>query len=83
MITNSKNGAKYIKGCLIPTRSLGDFHLKYPEFASSVLKFSKPYITHEPNIVTVKVESRKYYLVVGSDGLWDELSDEEVSRTVL
>ena len=53
--------ACYVKGGLMPTRSFGDFRLKYREFnfhefskehgfRRSIPQFTGPYITHEPEI---------------------------------
>lgn len=45
-------GACYTKGRLQPTRSLGDYYLKYKEYNFTNLKvFTGPYIVAEP-IVT-------------------------------
>lgn len=59
-------------------RYFGDFYLKYSEFAEGIIKFSQPYITHKPEIRTFELDSHQYYLVAGSNGLWDELNDKEI-----
>ena len=51
------------------TRSFGDFHLKT----------NKRYITHQPEISTYKIDETCQFLVLGTDGLWDELNEEEVA----
>ena len=42
-------------------------------------EFKGPYITHEPEIQIHDLESSDRYLVLSSDGMWDELSKDEVS----
>lgn len=68
-------GACYVKGRLQPTRSLGDFYLKYKEYNFTRLKvFTGPYIDHMPLITHFPLTSKHDYLLLASDGLWDELN---------
>jgi pyruvate dehydrogenase phosphatase len=77
--------ACYVKGSLMPTRAIGDLRLKHPEFnfhessekhgyRRSIPVFKGPYITHEPDIQVIPLSSEDKYLVMASDGLWDEIS---------
>ncbi len=89
--------ACYVKGRLMPTRSLGDFHLKRREVevtrdgrTSSVvpryggIPFTPPYITAEPDITTVELgdDYGAAFIVLGSDGVWEVLSNERVVEIV-
>lgn len=80
--------ACYVKGRLQPTRSFGDFRLKYKEFntlpaTQSIAAYKQgPYITHEPDIRVFNIQKKHKYIVMGCDGLWDELSKGEVTFVV-
>jgi pyruvate dehydrogenase phosphatase len=69
----------------MPTRSFGDLRLKHREFnfheydekhgyRRSIPMFTGPYITAEPEIQVVQLTANDKYLVLASDGLWDEIS---------
>lgn len=73
----------------MPTRALGDFRLKYREFNEhpyngqreyrvALQNYNGPYITHKPDIMVHTIEKNDKYLVIASDGLWDELKLAEV-----
>lgn len=77
--------ACYVKGGLMPTRSFGDFRLKHREFnfhqfgqeygfRRPIPFFTGPYISHEPDIQVFELTKQDRYLVLASDGLWDEIS---------
>ncbi|CEL99427.1 unnamed protein product [Vitrella brassicaformis CCMP3155] len=75
----------YVKGRLQPTRSFGDFHLKHAEFKAD-LETGKdflrdahtfPYITAEPQVDLYPRHHQDEFIVMGSDGVWDFLTDEE------
>lgn len=85
----------YVKGALQPTRALGDFSLKYSEFNGPPyvngdrsagrhfpVPYSPPYITAIPEIKHHALESGDKFLIVGSDGLWDYLTNEEAVEVV-
>jgi pyruvate dehydrogenase phosphatase len=82
----------YVKGVLQPTRAFGDFHLKYERlsfdkdrnkgFLNDGYKKSFPYITADPEITVIDRRPDDQFLVLATDGLWDELSDEEVTEIV-
>jgi pyruvate dehydrogenase phosphatase len=81
----------YVKGRLQPTRSLGDFHLKYKEFNDiegskykrPIHNFNGPYISAKPEITVYPI---KYpydkYLVIATDGLCDFVSTNEVIEII-
>ncbi|CAH0475862.1 unnamed protein product [Peronospora belbahrii] len=85
----------YVKGALQPTRAFGDFSLKYPEFNGPPYvngdrtagrhfsaPFTPPYITAIPEVKSHKLEEDDKFLIIGSDGLWDYLSNEEAVEIV-
>ena len=80
--------ACYVKGNLMPTRALGDFRLKKAEFnfhnfnrelgyRAPIEKYNGPYITHVPEVQTVELTGADEYLILASDGLWDEVGRTE------
>ncbi|CEG44906.1 protein phosphatase [Plasmopara halstedii] len=85
----------YVKGALQPTRSLGDFALKHPEFNGPPYKtgdrsagrhfpapYTPPYISAVPEVKSHKLVKGDKFLIIGSDGLWDYLSNEEAVEIV-
>ena len=92
----------YVKGRLQPTRSLGDFYLKYKSFngkkpskdnpysvsdpnRSRHIKepYEPPYITSTPELFTHKLHYQNdKFLILATDGLWDELTPEEACSVV-
>ncbi|EEY57902.1 protein phosphatase 2C, putative [Phytophthora infestans T30-4] len=85
----------YVKGALQPTRAFGDFALKHPEFNGPPYKngdrsagrhfsapYTPPYITAIPEVTSHKLSEGDKFLIIGSDGLWDYLSNEEAVEIV-
>jgi pyruvate dehydrogenase phosphatase len=78
----------YVKNMLQPTRSFGDFRLKYKDFNkvhhehTVILDFKGPYITHEPDIKVFDLTKKDKYLIMSSDGMWDELTRQDVATIV-
>jgi pyruvate dehydrogenase phosphatase len=81
----------YVKGRLQPTRSIGDTYMKCKEVNRAPMprglringSFKKPYITAVPDIFEFDLDDRlPEFLVLGSDGLFGELSNEEVAEKV-
>ena len=81
----------YVKGRLQPTRSLGDFHLKYKEFNEfsndgykrPVKNFNGPYISADPEITVYPLNYNiDKYLIVATDGLGDFVNSKEVVKYV-
>jgi len=78
----------YIKGLLQPTRAFGDFALKRDDMnidhrsqgALVPQASSMPYITAQPEMVVMPRTSDDELLVIGSDGLFDFLSDREIAE---
>lgn len=84
-----KPDACYIKGKLQPTRSFGDFYLKYSEFMRSPSQHSSagkyisppytpPYISATPEISVTRLRPGvDDFLILATDGLWDFVSSQE------
>lgn len=71
-----------MKGRLQPTRSLGDFYLKFKEYNFTRLKvFTGPYISAVPLVTHFKLTDEHKNLVLATDGLWDEMKDKEIHDT--
>lgn len=54
-----------------PTRTLGDYHLKFEHLFKGKGNFHGPYIKCDPEISIFKVEKDYKTIVVASDGIWD------------
>ncbi|ETW01539.1 hypothetical protein, variant 1 [Aphanomyces invadans] len=87
--------ACYVKGGLQPTRALGDFAFKYAEFnqfpASANRQgggrfipkpYTPPYVLAGPETQVHTLTDADQFLVLGSDGVWDDLSNEEAVEIV-
>ncbi|ETK73365.1 hypothetical protein F441_20163 [Phytophthora nicotianae CJ01A1] len=81
----------YVKGRLQPTRSIGDTYMKvkdvnrYPMPRGLRIRgsFRRPYISAVPDIFQVDLQNRKpEFVVLGSDGLFGELKNEEIVQLV-
>ncbi|CAM9152371.1 unnamed protein product [Phaeothamnion confervicola] len=84
----------YVKGRLQPTRALGDAYLKYSEFNGQPgthrsrgrylpPPYTPPYITAEPEVSVHALDPlRDEFVILGSDGLWDYLSNQEAVEVV-
>lgn len=71
------------KGRLQPTRSFGDLGLKFDRFNKNrIQNFTGPYISHEPEIRQFDISKNEKYLVLGTDGLWDEIKEVDVKNQV-
>ena len=86
--------ACYIKGALQPTKSLGDYSLKYLFFDIRDLRninlykeykknFNGPYISSVPDIQVFDLEDNYKYLILGSDGLWDVVKSRDISQLII
>ena len=83
----------YVKGALMATRTIGDFRLKFSEFNSkpygseygfrkSMMKFTGPYVTSKPDIKKFEIKENDKFLIMGTDGLWDEISISDICKIV-
>ena len=63
-----------VLGVLIPSRTLGDFPWKDREGGGA--------ISSEPEVIEYAVQPEDKYLVIGSDGLFDVLSNKMIGRIV-
>lgn len=83
--------ACYVKGRLQPTRSFGDFYLKHSEFNGPEYQngdrsrgrhvpqpYTPPYITASPEMNTRIISNTDKFIILGSDGVWDFLENQEV-----
>ena len=81
-----ERGACYVKGALMCTRSIGDFYLKNKEFAYILFNrgqsFNGPYIEVTPEIMKLDITPEYKFLVMGSDGFWDEITQMEVAEII-
>lgn len=85
MCKKNDQEACYVKGLLMPTRSFGDFYLKdgwfFDEYKTyedygyrpRLKTYTGPYIDFHPDIKIHDITKDDEYLILGSDGLWDEI----------
>ena len=77
----------------MPSRSIGDFRLKYSEFNFHTFEkeqgfrrpiphFTGPYITHEPDVQVFNLTKDDKWLILATDGLWDFVSRKKAARLV-
>ena len=77
----------------MPTRALGDLRLKHSEFnfhnhppelgyRKVIPTYNGPYITHEPEIKVFDITPNEKYLILGSDGLWDQIKEKDVKEVM-
>ncbi|XP_058215454.1 probable protein phosphatase 2C 63 [Rhododendron vialii] len=84
-------GVWRIKGIIQVSRSIGDVYLKKPEFNRDplfrqfghLIPLKGPVLTAEPSILIRKLRPDDLFLIFASDGLWEQLSDEEAVEIVL
>lgn len=85
----------YVKGALQPTRAFGDFALKYSEFNGPAYvngdrsagrhiaqPYTPPYITAIPEVKSHDIQADDEFVIIGSDGVWDFLTNEEAVEAV-
>eukprot|EP00939_MAST-03C_sp_MAST-3C-sp1_P002650 g2650.t1 len=82
-------GTSYIKGALQTTRSIGDFNLKSKTFNDALPSiyrfrepFTPPYVSSKPEVAVVPRSDTQEFLILATDGLFDELSNEQVVSIV-
>lgn len=67
------------------SRSIGDVYLKKAEFNREPLytkyrirePFKKPILSGEPSITEHEIQPQDQFLIFASDGLWEQLSNQE------
>jgi len=75
----------------MPSRAFGDLRLKMKEFnyhsfspshgyRRPIPDFEGPYVTHKPDIQVHKIDPRDKWLILASDGLWDEMKRKEAAQ---
>lgn len=75
-----------VKGLLQPTRCFGDGLFKRMEYfhaldyrqRASLLGWNPPYITARPDVVQHRLTAEDEFLVMGTDGLFADMSNQEV-----
>ncbi|RAL46695.1 hypothetical protein DM860_004974 [Cuscuta australis] len=73
------------------SRSIGDMYLKKPEMSRDPLlvqygcpiPLRRAVMSAEPSIVTRKLRPEDLFLIFASDGLWEQISDQEAVEIVL
>ena len=93
IIVCKSDHACYVKGRLQLTRALGDGYLKYAELNAPANQhrswgrhipqpYSPPYVISEPEVTRVRLQQQDAFVVMATDGLWDEMSDQEAVSVV-
>lgn len=93
LIVCKSEHACYVKGRLQLTRSLGDAYLKNREFNGPPNShrswgrhipnpYTPPYVSPIPEITRVRLDVGDEFLILATDGLWDELSDQDAVSVV-
>ncbi|KAL9690824.1 hypothetical protein QQ045_011235 [Rhodiola kirilowii] len=77
-------GVWRIKGIIQVSRSIGDVYLKKPELQTGYypICLKRPVLSAEPSIHVRKLKPADLFLIFASDGLWEQLSDEEAVNIV-
>ena len=80
-------GLKRVCGSLAVTRAIGDFYLKQRDCSHPPYNTHLPYITAEAEVGSFKLPPASSdewpWLVLASDGLWELLDKDRVSRIIL
>lgn len=84
-------GVWRIKGIIQVSRSIGDIYLKKPEMNRDpmFLQYGCPVplrravMSAEPSLLTRQLRPEDLFLIFASDGLWEQISDEEAVEIVL
>ncbi|VFQ75318.1 unnamed protein product [Cuscuta campestris] len=90
-IVVNTHGVWRIKGIIQVSRSIGDMYLKKPEMSRDPLlvqygcpiPLRRAVMSAEPSIVTRKLRPEDLFLIFASDGLWEQISDQEAVEIVL
>ncbi|KAL3525627.1 hypothetical protein ACH5RR_013999 [Cinchona calisaya] len=90
-IVVNTHGVWRIKGIIQVSRSIGDVYLKKPEFNRDTMfhifgypvPLRRAVISAEPSISIRKLRPQDLFLIFASDGLWEQLTDEEAVEIVV
>ncbi|XP_010426694.1 PREDICTED: probable protein phosphatase 2C 46 [Camelina sativa] len=80
-----KHNVWRVKGLIQISRSIGDVYLKKAEFNKEPLytkyrlrePFKRPILSGEPTITEHEIQPQDQFLIFASDGLWEQLSNQE------
>ncbi|CAM9906327.1 unnamed protein product, partial [Choristocarpus tenellus] len=73
---------KRVAGSLAVTRAIGDAYLKEASFSFTPYKERVPYITAEPEVNCFNLNAADEFLVLATDGVWEQATNEEVVHWV-
>ena len=77
-----------VLGSLMPFRTFGDADFKWEKkylqglMTTWINYDTPPYITAEPVVTHRKIEKGDRFMIIGSDGLWERVSNEEAVNVV-
>ncbi|XP_047315492.1 probable protein phosphatase 2C 63 [Impatiens glandulifera] len=85
------HGVWRIKGIIQVSRSIGDVYLKKPEFSKDPhfwqiglpIYLKRPVLSSDPSILSRKLSPQDAFLIFASDGLWEQLTDQEAVEIVM
>ncbi|CAI7929007.1 unnamed protein product, partial [Closterium sp. NIES-54] len=85
-----KGGVWRVKGIIQVTRSIGDFYLKHQEFQNNPLytrfrlmePLTTPALICQPSVLVKPLTEKDRFVVFASDGLWENISNEETVELV-
>ncbi|KAH7426955.1 hypothetical protein KP509_10G023400 [Ceratopteris richardii] len=84
-----KHGVWRVKGIIQVSRSIGDLYLKKPEFKREVVSrfgmpliLKRPVLSAEPALYERVLIAEDRFLIFASDGLWDQITDQEACKFV-
>jgi len=69
VVISSSGGPARVNGSLAVSRGIGDFHME-------------PFVSDDPYLFETSISGDSTYLVLGCDGVWDEVSDDECAKIV-
>ena len=77
-----------VLGSLMPFRTFGDVDFKWEKkYLEGLVRVwlnyeTPPYITAEPVVTRRMIEEGDRFMIIGSDGLWERVSNEEAVNVV-